>query len=215
VDVRETSTPPGGGSVYNGGFASGPAGSVATFSHTFTSVGDFAYFCETHQPAGMWGTILVRPEVGTAMCFGDPTGPACPCNNNSATPGESCNHSGGHGMTITSSGSNSILLDNLVLTVNGAPPVNAGIFYSGTALIAGNHLFDGLQCALGTTARYQGRFQSTGTVSGTGFVSQVPPGYFTPGTFYYFHYWTRDVAGGPTPCGTNANFSPVYEVMMF
>jgi len=101
-----------------------------------------------------------------------------------------------------------------VLTAQNCPPVNSGIFYSGKLSLApGNHLFDGLQCAGGDVRRYQGRFQSSGSISDTGFVAQAGPGYFLAGTTYHFQYWSRDVAAGASPCGMQANFSPAYRIL--
>jgi hypothetical protein len=153
---------------------------------------------------------------GTPFCFGDGSGAACPCGNTGAA-GEGCDHSAGHGMTITGSGTASIAADVLTVTAMGCPPGNTGIFYSGTTVPgggAGSPLYDGLQCAGGDVRRYQGLFQAGGTISDTGFVAQDPSGvYFVPGVDYHFQYWTRDVAA-PSACGTHANFSPGYRVTM-
>jgi len=155
-------------------------------------------------------------EVGTPLCFGDGSGTPCPCGNDSPDAGEGCLHTGGVGMTIEGSGSASIAQDDLTATARGCPHGNSGIFYSGrTSLDPGNVLFDGLQCAGGDVRRYQGRFQTNGTVSDTSFVAQDPSGiYFVPGVTYYFQFWTRDVAAGASPCGTAANFSPGLHVVM-
>jgi hypothetical protein len=148
---------------------------------------------------------------GVPFCFGA----ACPCGNDGGAT-EGCLHSGGQGMTITGSGTASIASDDLTLHVQGAPPVNSGIFYSGTLSLApGNTLFDGLQCASGDVRRYRGRSQTDGNVQDTGFVAQDPSGtYFAAGTTYHFQYWSRDVAAGPSPCGSGANFSPGYAMLM-
>jgi len=157
-----------------------------------------------------------EPAPGTAFCFGDGSGTACPCSNDSALPEAGCVHSQGIGMRITGSGSTSIAADDLTLRAEDCPVSNSGIFYSGkTSLAPGNQLYDGLQCAGGDVRRYQGQFQANGSVSDTGFVAQDPSGvYFVAGVTYYFQYWTRDVASGGSTCGTGANFSPAYGVQM-
>lgn len=46
-------------------FYSGPAAPAPwTFSHTFTTAGDFPYYCEPHLSMGMTGTIIVQNLVG-------------------------------------------------------------------------------------------------------------------------------------------------------
>lgn len=45
-----------------GSFSSGaPSADTFTFTHTFNSVGTFAYFCEVHLAMGMTGTVIVTP----------------------------------------------------------------------------------------------------------------------------------------------------------
>lgn len=46
-------------------FFSGPAAPAPwVFTHTFTSVGDFPYYCEPHLSMGMTGSIIVQNPVG-------------------------------------------------------------------------------------------------------------------------------------------------------
>jgi hypothetical protein len=154
------------------------------------------------------------PSFGTAFGFGDGSGTPCPCGNVGASD-EGCAHSGGIGMKIAATVSTSISADNMVITVTQAPPNNSGLFYCGTTPVPnGNQVFDGLQCALGMTRRFQPLSQTTGTASDTGFVAQDGTGYFVPGGFYAFQYWTRDVFGGPSACGLGSNFSHALWIMM-
>jgi plastocyanin len=45
-------------------FNSGPAAPAPwVFTHTFTAVGSYPYFCEPHQGMGMTGTIIVQEPV--------------------------------------------------------------------------------------------------------------------------------------------------------
>ena len=145
-------------------------------------------------------------DPGTAVCFGDGSGTACPCGN-PGQAGAGCQHTGGVGMRITGSGTTSLAGDNLVLTVSDCPHGNSGLFFVGKTLIGpGNPLFDGLQCSGGDVRRFGGLFQTGGTVADTGFVAQDPSGfYFEVGTDYYYQYWSRDVASGPSPCGMQGN----------
>jgi len=128
-------------------------------------------------------------EPGEPFCFGDGSGAACPCANESSAPCRGCEHSGGEGMGIQGSGSTSILADDLTVTATDCPPNNTGIFYSGTTVPnggIGSVLFDGIQCAGGDVRRFQGVFQSTGNATDTGFVAQDPSGiYFQIGVTYH------------------------------
>jgi hypothetical protein len=117
-------------------------------------------------------------------------------------------------MRIAGSGSASIAVDDLSLTVSQAPPNNGGLFYSGTlSLIPGNALFDGLQCVGGSVHRYRTLFQNDGVISDTDFALQAGV-YFVAGTTYHFQYWSRDVDAGTSPCKGFLNFSPAFAVTM-
>jgi plastocyanin len=48
-------------------FYSGPAAPAPwEFTHTFTTAGDFPYYCEPHLSMGMTGTIIVQNPVGVS-----------------------------------------------------------------------------------------------------------------------------------------------------
>lgn len=155
-------------------------------------------------------------EPGVALCFGDGSGAACPCGNDSAVPGTGCLHSGGVGMRIIGAGSTSISADDLALAACDCPMNNTGIFIVGrTSPVPATTLYDGLFCIGGSSLRFRGIHQQTGTASHTGFVAEDwVGGYFQPGLDYYFQFWSRDVARGGSPCGTLANLSPAYRVTM-
>jgi plastocyanin len=59
-NVVQAECPVGPASVWNGGFKSGSPGQVNSFSHTFTSVEEICYLCETHLALDMKGTISVQ-----------------------------------------------------------------------------------------------------------------------------------------------------------
>ena len=99
--------------------------------------------------------------------------------------------------------------------MHDVPVGNSGIFYAGQTLLAGNPLFDGLQCAGGTSLRFQGRFASTSALRDTAFVAQDVTGLFwVAGTTYTFQYFSRDLMSGTSPCGGFANLSSAYAVTM-
>ena len=163
------------------------------------------------------GFQLVRVgQLGTQHCAGDGTGQlACPCGNDSPTPSEGCLNTTGSGMRLWATGSGSIASDDTALTADRCPPGNTGLFFVGQGSIApGQHLFDGIQCAVGPALRFPGQFQSNGIAWERNLVAQDPSGmFFTPGTNYYFQYFTRDNQAGPSPCGGFANLSPTLRVV--
>jgi hypothetical protein len=158
--------------------------------------------------------LATSDAPGSTFCFGDGSGPPCPCFNPGGA-GEGCATTTGSGMTIAAFGSNSIEADDLILRAQNVPLMNAGIFYAGTISFPGNPLFDGLQCVGGSVLRLQGRVSTTPTVMDTGLVAQDPSGlYWTPSTTYHFQYFTRDVQTGTSACDALANLSPGYTLTM-
>jgi hypothetical protein len=100
------------------------------------------------------------PGAGIApavpYCFGDGSGTACPCGNDSA-PGaqEGCLHSLGLGGKLVTSGQSSVTLDTVHLL--GSQMTNSScLYFQGTTRTlggAGTIFGDGLRCAGGTTVR--------------------------------------------------------------
>ena len=101
-----------------GGFDSGALQAVTTFSQTFDTVGDFAYFCEIH-PIEMRGVISVvaaatavatpTADAGGASTTADAAGGASPVANPAAVPA-----SGGEPAT------DGLPLQALILALGGA-----------------------------------------------------------------------------------------------
>jgi plastocyanin len=118
--------------------------------------GLYNYFCVIHFGSGMKGTITVVSPPGTAMCFGDGSGTACPCANASAVgAGEGCLSSLGTGGKLVATGSASISNDTLVLQGSGMPNSSA-LYFQGTSAQsagAGAVFGDGLRCAAGSVLR--------------------------------------------------------------
>ncbi len=113
-------------------------------------------------------TPVVDP--GTPFCFGDGTGTACPCANNSA-PGanEGCLNSLATGGQLRSSGLASLSNDKVVLEGAQMPNSSALYFQGTTRLNSGNGAAfgDGKRCAGGSTIRLK-------TVTNVGGASQYP-----------------------------------------
>jgi hypothetical protein len=107
---------------------------------------------------------------GVAFCFGDGSGTACPCGNNSPVGNnEGCLSSIGMGGKLGSLGTPSLAADTLVLTGSQMPNSSA-LYFQGTTQIgagAGSSFGDGLRCAGGSVVRL-------GTKTNVGGASQYP-----------------------------------------
>ncbi len=110
--------------------------------------------------AGTSSTMVDSPGTGGpasyAFCFGDGSGTACPCGNNSI-PGanEGCANSLGTGASLITSGTASVGADTFTLVGNGMPDSSA-LYFQGTGQQsggAGAAFGDGLRCASGTVVR--------------------------------------------------------------
>jgi len=113
--------------------------------------------------AGILGNL--DPSSGTAYCFGDGTGTACPCGNNS-TPGggTGCLNSLGAGGRLAAVGVASISADTLVLQGTGMPNSSA-LYFQGTTQAgagAGTAFGDGKRCAAGSVIRLGTKANSAG-----------------------------------------------------
>ncbi len=131
---------------------------------------------------GHWkvvGSTNVTVEVpGTggpaayAFCFGDGSGTACPCGNNSAVgSNEGCLNSLGTGGSLTVTGTSSVGADTFALVGNGMPDSSV-LYFQGTAQQsggAGAAFGDGLRCAAGSVIRLGTKVNVLGT-------SQYPVG---------------------------------------
>ena len=134
----------------------------------------------------------------TLYCFGDGTGTACPCGNNSpAGNHEGCLNSLGIGGKISAVGEASVAHDSLVLL--GTQMTNApALYFEGTMQLnggAGAMFGDGLRCVGGTIVRLGIEANSSGSShypsAGDASVSVrglVPP---AGGTFTY-QCWYRN-----------------------
>jgi len=126
--------------------------------------------------AGTSTTSVEVPGTGGpasfAFCFGDGTGAACPCANNSMVGNnEGCLNSLGTGASLTATGTASVSGDTLALIGNGMPDSSA-LYFQGTTQQsggAGAAFGDGKRCAAGSIIRLGTKVNSLGT-------SQYPVG---------------------------------------
>lgn len=137
-----------------------------------------------------------------AYCFGDGSGPACPCANTGAT-GHGCANSAGGGTRMFKVGSTSVLADDLEFYSVGAPPSEFGLYFLGLNQTA-SPFGDGLRCVGQIRLRYAvqqsspaGVFHQPNVISLASFLAPV-------GSTRHFQNWHRDIAG---PCGSGVNMS--------
>ncbi len=111
-------------------------------------------------------------DLGTLYCFGDGTGTACPCANDSAVGDNvGCLSSLNLGGKLRATGCSNISNDTVVLTGTQMPNSSA-LYFQGTtqqAGGAGGAFGDGKRCAAGSVIRLATKFNSAGA-------SQYPVG---------------------------------------
>lgn len=184
----------------------GPAASVRTEFHwnpTAANVGlHHLVFTSTDQ-LGQYSTcdvwIDVVPSQIHEYCFGDGSGTACPCGNNSQPgDGQGCLNSTGKGGLLQLAGTPSVGNDTATLEGEKMPNSSA-LYFQGTTRTnggAGNVFGDGLQCAGGAVIRL-------GTKTNVAGKSQFPSGSdpllsvrgaVTPGATRTYQVWYRNAS---------------------
>jgi hypothetical protein len=122
--------------------------------------------------ANPMAVVEVVGSTGSPVCFGDGSGTACPCGNNSAVGAEEgCLNSFAQGGKLVASGSSSISSDTLVLQGSQMPNSSA-LYFQGTTTTSGGAgvaFGDGLRCAGGSVIRLGTKANSAGA-------SQYPVG---------------------------------------
>jgi hypothetical protein len=117
--------------------------------------------------------FMPTTEIGTRYCFGDGSGTACPCGNNSAVGADAgCLNSLGSAGTLRATGCANIGNDTLVLTGAQMPTTGSVLYFQGTVQVgggAGGVFGDGIRCAGGSVIRL-------GTKTNAGGTSQYPSG---------------------------------------
>ncbi len=144
--------------------------------------------------------------AGTQYCFGDGSGTPCPCANG-AGPGEGCGNSTGAGGVLLSSGSNSIVADDLLFTASQLIPSQPGLLFGAINQINGGNgitFGDGLRCAGGGIQRMGVRVPN-GTGTATWGPGLAGIGQYGVGDTRNFQVWYRDPVN--TPCGFSFNLT--------
>jgi hypothetical protein len=139
------------------------------------------------------GTLIANGKLIEAFGFGDGSGTACPCANNSPAAAQSgCLNSTGVGGKLVGSGVASVSADSLLLSGSGMPATSTVLYFQGT-LPANN----GLGVVVGDGLRtVGGQIVRLATLANSGGASTLPSGAFgaisalgavpaTGGTRYY------------------------------
>lgn len=147
------------------------------------------------SPSGAVHVFRDEPDIGTAYCFGDGSGTACPCGNPGGA-GEGCANSTGAGAILEAIGSPSIADEDFFLSATQTLPGGPGVFFQGLNQVnggAGAPFGDGLRCAGGSVLRLQTvAADSWGSARTT--VNLAVAGAATPGLALNYQYWYRDPA---------------------
>jgi hypothetical protein len=196
--------------LYAGVYVGGGVGYFAEFD---LLTGEAVVLQDT-TPLGAECELAVRqpaPSAGSAYCFGDGSGTACPCGNPGG-PAEGCANSTGSGAALTASGSSSVAAADLVLHVANALPNQPGLFFQGEVATNGGDgspFGDGLRCAGTHVVRLEtvvpdpsGDAQTSVDIGAEGGVS--------PGDIRDYQCWYRDPTA--SPCGSGFNLSNGFEV---
>jgi hypothetical protein len=155
------------------------------------------------------GTDAPAGNTGSAYCFGDGTGAACPCSN-VGSAGEGCANSTLAGAVLTGSGDATFSSDTLAFAVAGAPASVNGLLLRAANMVA-LPAGDGILCATGMSHRSQIQTTSvTGTDSFTDFSGAAFNTEAFVGAATNFQYYYRDVAHGT--CTATFNFSNGWTV---
>jgi choice-of-anchor B domain-containing protein len=161
---------------------------------------------------------IVDPSCGgvQSFCFGDASGPPCPCSNN-GSQGHGCENSASTGGAIlTATGTPSLSADTLVLTSSSERSTAFSLFMQGDAEIAGVNFGDGLRCAGGNLKRLFSRNAVAGAVTApTGADPSISARSAALGDpigqgstrIYQVYYRDPDPAFCPPPTGSTFNVS--------
>lgn len=190
--------------------ATAPSSEVVLDYSASTSI-DFAV---SNWDSGLGNYLFQRQgALGTPYCFGDGSGTACPCNNESpAGDGLGCENSTGFGAKLVAGGSRSAAADDLLLVATGLLPAQPGLLFSGPNRVNGGAgiLFGaGLRCAGGGIIRHGVRTpDASGTATWGGGLGVK--GGWGAGDTVDFQVWYRDPSGA---CGEDSNQTNGYEVV--
>jgi hypothetical protein len=169
----------------------------------------FAFSDPTSGASGtitLTGTLDASYALFSLYCFGDGSGTACPCGNNSPAAAQAgCLSSIGSGGKLTATGLPFASGDTLSLNSSAMPATVACLYFQGTLREnggIGSLRGDGLLCTAGTLIRLGTRTNAGGASSfpgGTGPSVSVRGGVDVAGGTYLYQTWYRNAAAFCTP----------------
>jgi hypothetical protein len=152
------------------------------------------------------GTLDASYPLYSLYCFGDGSGTACPCGNNSPPAAQAgCLSSIGSGGKLTPTGLPIVSSDTLSLNSSAMPATVACLYFQGTLRDnggLGSLRGDGLICTAGTLIRLGTRINVGGASSfpgGVGPSVSVRGGVDVAGGTYLYQTWYRNAAAFCTP----------------
>lgn len=169
------------------------AAAIGSHQLTFTSTDQLGQV----STCDVW--INVLPSANVRYCFGDGSGTACPCGNDSQVGDhEGCLNGLGKGGLLTAQGTTTLANDSVELQAEQMPNGPA-LFFQGTNRInggSGNVFGDGLRCAGGTVIRLAVK---TNVLGKSTFPTGSEPlvsvrGGVAPGDTRQYQVWYRDSA---------------------
>lgn len=149
-------------------------------------------------------------EFGSAMCAGDGSLIACPCDNESDDPAEGCLNSKDAGARIAATGTPVVANQDAVFHLTQGIPGDPALLVEGRSMMS-TPFRDGIFCMGGFTTRVQAAMMDgDGNTATSGSLAVAAA--LVPGQTRYYQWWYRD-PGGLSPCGTGSNFSSGLEVV--
>jgi len=157
---------------------------------------------------------VIAGSPGSPFCPGDGTGLICPCGNDSIVVGAGCANSTGVGATLLSSGSSSLLADDLAFHATDLVPGQSALPFQGEVALGGGlgiYFGDGLRCAGGGVRRLAwSPVDAAGSATfGPGLAAA---GGWTSGDTKRFQVWYGDVFA--SPCGMSFNTTGGVEIVI-
>ncbi len=185
------------------GYAVGLSGSTAiTGAHGFNGTGTDVGAAYIHK--------LSRGEF-TLYGFGDGSGAACPCANESTAGfGQGCQNSNGRGAALSAWGSDVATANDLTFVAGNLLPSAPALLFSGTSQTSPGHILgDGLLVVGGGIVRLSVAAPSPDGNASWGPFNGASSGW-APNQTRYFQVWYRDPLG--SPCANAFNLSNGLQV---
>ena len=160
-------------------------------------------------------TDCAGPVIGTAFCFGDGSGTACPCGNNAiAGSGTGCANATQNGAMLCMTGSYSIAANDAVLIATNTTPNWWCFFIQADNIVGsgnGTPFADGLLCISGNYVGLQlAKSDALGVVRTTADIAVA--GYCTPGDVKRYQAYYHLQSPANSVCGANWNLTNGLEM---